>query len=154
MILDACVTLPTTSCGLALITSRKRPHKKYWVHNPSSEWASYDYPHAQCGNICEHQMKMFQLLHPELARGTITPYCSALKRMIHLGLQNLLSPTRIFGSPNNPQNTPPTSRTPNAPTKVDLEDEICCLQIRLVEEANDYVLLEHLLVSLQNVSSE
>ncbi len=68
MIPNACVTLLISNFEVALITSKKRLHKKYVVHNPKSEWASCDYPYAQCGNICKHQVKMFQLLHPKCHR--------------------------------------------------------------------------------------
>jgi hypothetical protein len=94
MILDACVTLPTSNSRVALVMSRKQLHKKYWVHNPKSKWASCDYPYAQHGNICKHQVKVLQLLHPKLAKGTITCYCGALKGTIHGGFQNLLNFTK------------------------------------------------------------
>ncbi len=34
MIPNSCVTLPSTPFGVTLVTSKKRPHKKYWVCNP------------------------------------------------------------------------------------------------------------------------
>ncbi len=33
MILDLCVTLLTIGARVALVTSNKHPHKRYWVHN-------------------------------------------------------------------------------------------------------------------------
>ncbi len=132
---NACVTLPTSNFGVALVTSKKQLHKKYWVHNPESEWASCDYSYA-CGNIYKHQVKVLQLLHLELAKGTIVHYCGALKGTIHGGIQNLLSPTRqLNNSPSNVQYIPLMSMTPKASSKVDLEDEICRLKFELLEEA-------------------
>jgi len=88
---------------------------------------------------------VLQLLHPELAKGMITHCYGALKGIVHGGLQNLLNPTKqLVNSPINVQYTPPTSRTPKASSKVDLEDEICCLQFELLEEAQDNkLLMEH-----------
>ncbi len=112
MIPNACVTLPTINYGVALVTSKKQLHKKYYVHNPEFEWASCDCLYA-CGNICKHQIKVFQLLHPKLAKGMRTHYCDALKGIVHGGLQNLLNPTKqLDNSPSNVQYTPPMSRTP------------------------------------------
>ncbi len=78
---------------------KKRPHKKYWVHNPKSKWASYDCPWAQHGNIRKHQVKMLQLLHPKLVEGTITRYCGVLKGTVEGSFENLFSPTRVGYSP-------------------------------------------------------
>jgi hypothetical protein len=94
MILDDCVTLPTNNSRMALVTSSKRLHKKYWVHNPKSKWASCDYPYAQHGNICMHQNKVLQLLHPKFTKGMIAHYYGVLKGTVHGGLQSLLSLTR------------------------------------------------------------
>jgi hypothetical protein len=92
---------------------------------------------------------VLQLFHLELAEGTITHYYGALKRTVHGGLQNLLSPTKQLGnSPSNVQYTPPMSRTPKTSSKVDLEDEIYRLQFELLEEAQDNkLLMEHLFSS-------
>ncbi len=87
MILDAYVMLPTNNFGMALVTSRKQ------LHNPKSEWAFCNCPYAQRGNICKHQVKALQLLHPKVAKNTITCYCGVMKVTIHGGLQNLLNPT-------------------------------------------------------------
>jgi hypothetical protein len=46
MIPNSCVTLLVGPSKVALVTSRKHPHKKYWVHNLEFEWASCDYPCA------------------------------------------------------------------------------------------------------------
>ncbi len=80
---------------------------------------------------------MLQLLHPKLVEGTITHYCGVLEGIIHGGFQNLLSPTTVGNSPSIAQYTPPTSRAPKASPKVDLEDEVCLLQIESVEEAQN-----------------
>jgi hypothetical protein len=140
--------LPTSNFGMALITFKKWLHKKYWVHNPESEWAYCNCSYV-CGKICKHQIKVFQLFHLELAEGTIAHYYGALKGTVHGGFQNLLNPTRQLGnSPCNVQYTPPTSRSPKTSPKVDLEDEICCLQFELLEEAQDNkLLMEHLFSS-------
>ncbi len=92
---------------------------------------------------------MLQLFHLELAKGTITHYCSALKGIIHGGLQNLLSLIKqLDNSPSKVQYIPPMSRTPKASSNVNLEDEICCLQVELLEEAWDNkLLMEHLFSS-------
>jgi hypothetical protein len=46
-------------------------------------------------------------------------------------------------------------RTPKTSSKVDLEDEICHLQIELLEEAqHNKLLMEHLFFSLQNISGK
>jgi hypothetical protein len=155
MILDSYVTLPTMNYGVALVTSKEWPHRKYWVHSLESKWASYDCPYAQHWNICKHQVKMLQLLHLELVEGTITHYYGALEGIVHGGFQNLWSPTIVGNSPSIAQYTPPTSRTPKASPKVDLEDEVCLLQLELVKEARDNkLLLEHLFASLQIISGK
>jgi hypothetical protein len=82
-------------------------------------------------------VKVLQLLHPKLAEHITTRYYGALKGTVHGDLHNLLSPTTISSSPNNAQYTPPALRTLEASPNVDLKDEICCLQIELVEEAQD-----------------
>ncbi len=92
MILDLCVMLPTIGARLALVTSNKHPHKRYWVHNHESKWVSCDCPCTQRGNICKHQVKVLQLLHLELVEGTITHYCDALKGTVEGGLQHLFNP--------------------------------------------------------------
>jgi len=70
--------------------------------------------------------------------------------------KNLLSPIKQLGNlPNNVWYTPPTSRTLKTPSKVDLEGEICRLQIELLEEAQgNKLLMEHLVFSLQNISGK
>jgi hypothetical protein len=87
MIPDSCVTLPSTPFGMALVMSKKHPPNKYWVHDPKSKWASCDYPWAQRGNKCKHQVKVLQLLQPELTEGTIAHYYGALKEIIERGLK-------------------------------------------------------------------
>jgi hypothetical protein len=84
--------LPTIAFEVALVTSKKHPHKRYSVHNPEFEWVFYDCPCTQRGNICKHQVKVLQLLHPKLAEGTITHYCGALKGIVEGGLQHLFNP--------------------------------------------------------------
>jgi len=47
------------------------------------------------------------------------------------------------------------SRIPKASSKVDLEDEIYCLQFELLEETQDNkLLMEDFLSSLQNISGK
>jgi len=53
------------------------------------------------------------------------------------------------------QYIPPMSRIPKASSKVDLEDEIYCLQFELLEETQDNkLLMEDFLSSLQNISGK
>ncbi len=92
MIPNSCAMLPTIAFEVALVTSKKHPHKRYSVHNPEFEWVFYDCPCTQRGNICKHQVKVLQLLHPKLAEGTITHYCGALKGIVEGGLQHLFNP--------------------------------------------------------------
>lgn len=92
MIPNSCVTLPTTNFRDGLCYTQKHPHKRYWVHNLESKWASRDCSCGQCGNICKHQVKVLQLLHSELVAGTIAHYCGALKGNVEGGLQHLFNP--------------------------------------------------------------
>ncbi len=62
-----------------------------------------------------------------------------------LPLQYLFSPIHVGCSLNSIRYTPPTSKLPKETSKVDIQDEICQLQIELVEEAQDnHAFLEHL----------
>jgi hypothetical protein len=98
MIFDSCVKIPSTPFGVTFVTFKKRPHKKYWVHNLELEWASYEDSWAQRGNICKHQ------------EGTISCYYGALKGTIEGGLENLFNPTHVGCSHGDIQYTPLTSR--------------------------------------------
>ncbi len=112
MIPDSCVMLPSTPSRVALVMSRKHPHNKYWVHNPKLGCTSCDCPWPQHGNICKHQIKVLQFLHPKLIEGTITRYYGALKGTIEGGFENLFSPTHLGCSPGDIRYTPFTSRLP------------------------------------------
>jgi hypothetical protein len=75
---DSCVSLPTEAGQLALVTLSKRPHVRYAVYNPDTEWASCECVYAQKGNLCKHQIKVLRMMKPELADGTIVKVCGTL----------------------------------------------------------------------------
>jgi hypothetical protein len=72
------VSLPTEAGQPALVTSSKRPHVRYAVYNPDTQWACCECVHAQKGNLCKHQIKELRMMKPELADGAIMKVCGTL----------------------------------------------------------------------------
>jgi hypothetical protein len=87
------VTLPSYESGPTLIMSSKKAHLRYNIHNPTLEWACYNYIHAQHGSIYKYQFKVLMFFHPNLAKGIIAHFKGSLKGIsVQRGLQNLFSP--------------------------------------------------------------
>ena len=95
---DSDVTLPDVSGGTAMVTSTTQRHIQYTVHNPDSDFGFCTCMHSQRGNICKHQVKVLQMLHPHLAEGKIARYCGTLHGTSLGGLSQLLTPATV-GSP-------------------------------------------------------
>jgi hypothetical protein len=93
---DADVTLPEYDGGRALVVSTKARHIVYTVHNPTTKLASCNCVHAQHGNICKHQVKVLQMLRPDLAEGVIARYCGRRLGNVNGGLQEMLNPTQCY----------------------------------------------------------
>jgi hypothetical protein len=74
---DSYILLPTVP-GQPTVTSSKRPHVKYAVYNPDTQWACCECVHSQKGNSCKHQIKVLRMIKPELADGTIVKVCGTL----------------------------------------------------------------------------
>ncbi len=82
--------------------------------------------------------------------GTIAWYCGVLKGTIVGGLQHLFNHVQVGCSFINIRHNLPTSTTPKELSKANLKNEICQVDIEIVEETwVNQVLLEHLPTSLQ-----
>ncbi len=120
LILDTNVTLHPMMV-VQHMSSHKKTHLRYTIHNPTSEWACCNYVNVQHGNICKHQLKVLMLLHPDLAKGIIVQFCGSLKGTSQGGLKNLLSPQ--VGTPPHIMTIPPTSiHKLTTTTQVNLEE--------------------------------
>ena len=157
LIPDSCVLLPSRPGGPAVVTSKTKIHKRYWVHNPGEEWAACDCPRAMKGNICKHQMKVLRMMHPDLAEGRIARYCGSMKGTASGGLQNMLCTIEpgynipeVVTPVTTPTDTP--ARRPESVSSAQMEDSICRLSISIIDNSrgND-TLLHHLLAALLSV---
>ena len=89
---DSCVLLPRVAGEPAFVSSRKRPHLRYAVHNSDTEWGCCECVHAQKGYLCKHQLKVLRMLRPDLADGTIVKVCGTLYGTNLGGVSELIHP--------------------------------------------------------------
>ena len=159
-ILDSCVTLPIADDGPTLVTSKTDAAKVYSVYNPDCEWGCCDCMWALKGNICKHQIKVLQMLHPSLAEGTIIRYCGSLAGTRDGGRGNMLDPPEHFPvdpSDNGPPSAIPTVSRPRGsqcvtPSEHDMEKNVRNLAAEFVETTTgDTFLLKHLLADFHAV---
>ena len=157
---DSCVTLPIADGGPALVTSKSDASKVNAVYNPDCEWGCCDCFWALKGNICKHQIKVLQMVHPSLAEGTITRYCGSLAGRVEGGRGNMLDPIEHFPNDSGDTTTPtptPTALRPRGsqcqtPSGGDMEKHIRNLAAEFVEAATgDTFLLKHLLADFHVV---
>jgi hypothetical protein len=87
---DHCVTLPSETGEPAYVTSNKRPHLRYAVHNPETEWGCCECPHSMKGNLCKHHLKVLRMLRPDLAEGGIVKVCGTLYGTSRGGISQLV----------------------------------------------------------------
>ena len=131
------------------MTSATHRHIRYIVHNPHEVWANCNCVHSQRGNTCKHQVKVLQMLHPHIAKGTEARFYGALKRTDKGGLHQLLTPPRSMPSTNEANNVstlaPPSVRTPlwhPADLQSSLTDQAHELLVNITK-GND-ILMQHL----------
>jgi hypothetical protein len=91
-ILNSYVSLPTEAGQPTLVTLSKRPHVKYAVYNPDTQWACCTCVHAPKGNLCEYQIKVLRMMKSELADKTIVKVCRTLYRTRPGGVSILCRP--------------------------------------------------------------
>jgi hypothetical protein len=91
------VSLPTVLGQRALMTSSKWPHVKYAVYNLDTQWACCECIHSQKGNLCKYQIKVLQMMKPELANGTIIKVCGTLYGTRLGGVLALYKPVSLGG---------------------------------------------------------
>jgi hypothetical protein len=87
---DHCVTLPIEAGEPAYVTSNKRPHLRYAVHNPETEWGCCECPHSMKGNLCKHHLKVLRMTRPDLAEGGIVKVCGTLYGTSRGGISQLV----------------------------------------------------------------
>ena len=157
---DSCVTLPIADDGPALVTSKTNAAKVYSVYSPDCEWGCCDCLWALKGNICKHQVKVLQMLHPSLAEGTITRYCGTLAGRVEGGRGNMLDPVEHF--PNDSCDTGAGNLAPTVmrargsqcvtPSGEDMEKHVRNLADEVTKTAKgDTFLLKHLLADFHVV---
>jgi hypothetical protein len=77
-------TIPDTNVTIckdedkAYVYSVNHKPKRWTIHSPDSEWAQCDCPIAREGMICKHTMKVFKMLHPNIADGVIFRHAGTL----------------------------------------------------------------------------
>lgn len=149
---DTNVQLPTTPDRSALVRSCNRPWLQYRVLNPSSEWAVCECVHSQKGNICKHQVKVLQMLNPEIAEGKIARVLGSLHGTTQGGVSRLLD-FQGFPSPDrDPVETQqPTPERPELGEEYEGDDDLMCqLLIKLAERATRFpVIMRHFVADLR-----
>ena len=95
---DGDVRLPEYDGGPARVVSSESRELIYTVHNPTTDLASCTCVHAQRGNICKHQVKVLQMLRPDLAEGTIARYCGRTLGNLNGGVREMLNPSQCYVS--------------------------------------------------------
>jgi hypothetical protein len=158
LIPDSCVMLPSCPGAPAVVTSKSKVQKRYWVYNPGEELASCDCPVGMKGNICKHQVKVLKLMHPDIAEGTITRYCGSLKGTGGGGLRNMLE--AVDGGYNLCEGvTSPVHISQAKPVKythilcsAEIEDHIHRLSLSILDDSRgNKVLLRHVLAAFLSV---
>ena len=157
---DSCVTLPIADDGPTLVTSKSDAAKVYSVYNPDCKWGCCDCMWAMKENICKHQIKVLQILHPSLAAGTITRYCGSLAGTKEGGRGNMLDPVEHFPNDSAIDEAPssiPTVPRPRGsqcvtPSEQEMEKHVRNLAAEVVQAATgDTFLLKHLIADFHVV---
>lgn len=150
-ILDECVELPVLDGEAAYVTSSKRPSLRYTVLNPGSKWAVCECLHSQKGNICKHQVKVLQMLRPDLADGRIARVLGSLKGTLHGGVSILLKPSSPMYASADVEMPPPSPPRPVlGEVYEDVDDLMCQLIIKIAERASRIpVVMRHFISDLK-----
>jgi hypothetical protein len=159
---DSCVSLPTQIGQSALVTSSKRPHVKYTVYNPDTQWACCECVHVQKGNLYKHQIKVLRMMKPELADGSIVKVCGTLQGTRLGGVSALYKPVSPpADSPRRPSNASEEDVDRGGPEYVRLDSpegeewmesnetldaRIAELERRIIERASRYFVIKRQLV--------
>lgn len=152
---DTNVQLSLDLGGPAYVRSSKRPHLRYAVYNPCTEWAICECVHSQRGNICKHQLKVLRMVRPDLAEGNIARYLGTLRGTSHSGLHQLLFGDTIPPRVNNTEM--PAEIQVSSPPKPELGeqfkddiDEMHQLILKVVERAYTYpIVRNHFIAELR-----
>lgn len=86
---DSDVQLPSTPGDPASVRSTKHTEITYKVYNPSTDWAVCECIQSRKGMICKHQVKVLQIMRPELADGKIARVLGTLRGTAAGGVPNL-----------------------------------------------------------------
>lgn len=87
---DVNVHLPTVPGHPAIVDSVQTAGRSYTIYAPATTWACCDCPWALKGNLCKHQIRVLQLMKPNLKEGLIVKLCGTKLGTIHGGLHMLM----------------------------------------------------------------